>query len=147
MTKKTIIFCAHLFHSLVSIYLQCRELLSAAGYLPCVRQRRNEVAMTPSSHASLCLNTLSLFLLSGTEPWSFYFINGFLNFNVAFILALLVLPLTCLMESLLQKFHGECRTDMRICQEQLFFIRSETRIRESLWNESKVPRAHYLVQY
>ncbi|OXB69698.1 UNVERIFIED_CONTAM: hypothetical protein H355_014001 [Colinus virginianus] len=43
--------------------------------------------------------------LYGTEPWSFYFINGFLNFNVAFILALLVLPLTCLMENLLQKFH------------------------------------------
>ncbi|ETE68450.1 Ferredoxin-fold anticodon-binding domain-containing protein 1, partial [Ophiophagus hannah] len=42
--------------------------------------------------------------LYGTEPWSFYFINGFLNFNVAFILALLALPLTCLMESLLQKF-------------------------------------------
>ncbi|KAG8141607.1 hypothetical protein E2320_007207, partial [Naja naja] len=36
------------------------------------------------------------------EPWSFYFINGFLNFNVAFVLALLALPLTCLMESLLQ---------------------------------------------
>ncbi|GAB0199705.1 alpha-1,2-mannosyltransferase ALG9 [Grus japonensis] len=44
--------------------------------------------------------------LYGTEPWSFYFINGFLNFNVAFILALLVLPLTYLMERLLQKFHG-----------------------------------------
>ncbi|KAM6043484.1 alpha-1,2-mannosyltransferase ALG9 isoform 3-T3 [Chlamydotis macqueenii] len=43
--------------------------------------------------------------LYGTEPWYFYFINGFLNFNVAFILALLVLPLTCLMECLLQKFH------------------------------------------
>ncbi|XP_068016037.1 alpha-1,2-mannosyltransferase ALG9 [Melanerpes formicivorus] len=43
--------------------------------------------------------------LYGTEPWTFYFINGFLNFNVAFILALLVLPLTCLMECLLQKFH------------------------------------------
>ncbi|KAM8795574.1 alpha-1,2-mannosyltransferase ALG9-like isoform 2-T2 [Eudromia elegans] len=43
--------------------------------------------------------------LYGTEPWSFYFINGFLNFNVAFVLALLVLPLTCLMECLLQKFH------------------------------------------
>uniref|UniRef100_A0A670Y2G9 Mannosyltransferase n=2 Tax=Pseudonaja textilis TaxID=8673 RepID=A0A670Y2G9_PSETE len=42
--------------------------------------------------------------LYGTEPWSFYFINGFLNFNVAFILALLALPLTCLMETLLQKF-------------------------------------------
>uniref|UniRef100_A0A8C8AGD7 Mannosyltransferase n=1 Tax=Otus sunia TaxID=257818 RepID=A0A8C8AGD7_9STRI len=43
--------------------------------------------------------------LYGTEPWFFYFINGFLNFNVAFILALLVLPLTYLMECLLQKFH------------------------------------------
>ncbi|XP_042329994.1 alpha-1,2-mannosyltransferase ALG9 [Sceloporus undulatus] len=43
--------------------------------------------------------------LYGTEPWSFYFINGFLNFNVAFALALLALPLTSLMESLLQKFH------------------------------------------
>ncbi|XP_030076608.1 alpha-1,2-mannosyltransferase ALG9 isoform X1 [Microcaecilia unicolor] len=43
--------------------------------------------------------------LYGTEPWPFYFINGFLNFNVAFILALLALPLTSLMESLLQKFN------------------------------------------
>ncbi|KAL8173571.1 UNVERIFIED_CONTAM: mannosyltransferase, partial [Gekko kuhli] len=43
--------------------------------------------------------------LYGTEPWSFYFVNGFLNFNVAFALALLALPLTSLMESLLQKFH------------------------------------------
>ncbi|KAM9113780.1 alpha-1,2-mannosyltransferase ALG9-like isoform 5-T5 [Pangshura tecta] len=43
--------------------------------------------------------------LYGTEPWSFYFINGFLNFNVAFALALLALPLTSLMECLLQKFH------------------------------------------
>ncbi|XP_014115340.1 PREDICTED: alpha-1,2-mannosyltransferase ALG9 isoform X1 [Pseudopodoces humilis] len=42
--------------------------------------------------------------LYGTEPWYFYFINGFLNFNVVFVLALLVLPLTCLMECLLQKF-------------------------------------------
>ncbi|NXD00661.1 ALG9 mannosyltransferase, partial [Certhia familiaris] len=42
--------------------------------------------------------------LLGTEPWYFYFINGFLNFNVVFVLALLVLPLTCLMECLLQKF-------------------------------------------
>ncbi len=29
----------------------------------------------------------------GVEPWSFYFINGFLNFNVVFILALLAIPL------------------------------------------------------
>nr|XP_036848644.1 alpha-1,2-mannosyltransferase ALG9 isoform X9 [Manis javanica] len=44
--------------------------------------------------------------LYGTEPWHFYLINGFLNFNVAFALALLALPLTSLMERLLQRFHG-----------------------------------------
>ncbi|XP_053449655.1 alpha-1,2-mannosyltransferase ALG9 isoform X1 [Nycticebus coucang] len=43
--------------------------------------------------------------LYGTEPWYFYLINGFLNFNIAFALALLVLPLTSLMEHLLQRFH------------------------------------------
>ncbi|XP_043936934.1 alpha-1,2-mannosyltransferase ALG9 isoform X2 [Protopterus annectens] len=43
--------------------------------------------------------------LYGTEPWPFYFINGFLNFNVAFILALLALPLTTLMEYLLQRLN------------------------------------------
>ncbi|XP_018419530.1 PREDICTED: alpha-1,2-mannosyltransferase ALG9 [Nanorana parkeri] len=43
--------------------------------------------------------------LYGTEPWPFYFINGFLNFNVVFILALLALPLTWLMEYLLQKIN------------------------------------------
>ncbi|XP_022080995.1 alpha-1,2-mannosyltransferase ALG9-like [Acanthaster planci] len=30
--------------------------------------------------------------LYGTEPFSFYFINGFLNFNVAFFMALVALP-------------------------------------------------------
>jgi len=30
--------------------------------------------------------------LYGTEPWTFYFMNGFLNFNIAFVLALLSLP-------------------------------------------------------
>ncbi|KAJ8783377.1 hypothetical protein J1605_009251 [Eschrichtius robustus] len=44
--------------------------------------------------------------LYGIEPWYFYLINGFLNFNVVFALALLVLPLTSLMEYLLQRFHG-----------------------------------------
>ncbi|GAB1611180.1 alpha-1,2-mannosyltransferase ALG9-like [Argonauta hians] len=29
----------------------------------------------------------------GTEPFSFYFLNGFLNFNIAFILAVLCLPI------------------------------------------------------
>ncbi|XP_077105880.1 alpha-1,2-mannosyltransferase ALG9 isoform X2 [Ranitomeya variabilis] len=43
--------------------------------------------------------------LYGTEPWPFYFINGFLNFNVVFIMALLSLPLTWLMEHLLQKIN------------------------------------------
>ncbi|XP_073458526.1 alpha-1,2-mannosyltransferase ALG9 isoform X1 [Aquarana catesbeiana] len=43
--------------------------------------------------------------LYGTEPWPFYFINGFLNFNVVFILALLALPMTWLMEYLLQKIN------------------------------------------
>nr|XP_019829737.1 PREDICTED: alpha-1,2-mannosyltransferase ALG9 [Bos indicus] len=43
--------------------------------------------------------------LYGTEPWYFYLINGFLNFNVVFALAVLVLPLTSLMEYLLQRFH------------------------------------------
>lgn len=80
----------------------------------CVRERRNEAAVTPRSHTCLYLKTLvSFYHPLGTEPWSFYFINGFLNFNVAFILALLVLPLTCLMECLLQKFHGECKTAVR----------------------------------
>ncbi|XP_069081105.1 alpha-1,2-mannosyltransferase ALG9 isoform X1 [Pleurodeles waltl] len=43
--------------------------------------------------------------LYGTEPWSFYFVNGFLNFNVAFVLALFALPLASLMECLLQRFN------------------------------------------
>jgi hypothetical protein len=30
--------------------------------------------------------------LYGTSPWTFYFLNGFLNFNVVFILALVSLP-------------------------------------------------------
>ena len=30
---------------------------------------------------------------TGIEPWSFYFVNGFLNFNVVFLLALLAVPL------------------------------------------------------
>ncbi|XP_030076609.1 alpha-1,2-mannosyltransferase ALG9 isoform X2 [Microcaecilia unicolor] len=55
--------------------------------------------------AFLVLGTGMFCSAAGTEPWPFYFINGFLNFNVAFILALLALPLTSLMESLLQKFN------------------------------------------
>ena len=30
--------------------------------------------------------------LYGTSPWTFYFLNGFLNFNVVFLLGLLVFP-------------------------------------------------------
>ena len=33
------------------------------------------------------------FSLTGVEPWHFYFVNGFLNFNVVFLLALLAVPL------------------------------------------------------
>lgn len=31
--------------------------------------------------------------MTGVEPWHFYFVNGFLNFNVVFLLALLAAPL------------------------------------------------------
>ncbi|XP_042199845.1 alpha-1,2-mannosyltransferase ALG9 [Callorhinchus milii] len=41
----------------------------------------------------------------GIEPWYFYFVNGFLNFNVVFVMALFALPLTTLMEFLLQRFN------------------------------------------
>lgn len=44
---------------------------------------------------------------SGTEPWHFYFVNGILNFNLVFALALFSLPLTALMETLLHRFNGE----------------------------------------
>ncbi|XP_077062581.1 alpha-1,2-mannosyltransferase ALG9 isoform X1 [Siphateles boraxobius] len=43
--------------------------------------------------------------LYGTEPWHYYFVNGFLNFNIVFLLALFSLPLTALMEALLQRFN------------------------------------------
>uniref|UniRef100_A0A9J7WZL4 Mannosyltransferase n=1 Tax=Cyprinus carpio carpio TaxID=630221 RepID=A0A9J7WZL4_CYPCA len=43
--------------------------------------------------------------LYGTEPWHYYFVNGFLNFNVVFVLALFSLPLTALMEAMLQRFN------------------------------------------
>ena len=41
--------------------------------------------------------------LYGTEPWTFYFVNGFLNFNVVFFLALVSLPLVALVNRLLPK--------------------------------------------
>ena len=31
--------------------------------------------------------------LYGTEPWTYYFVNGILNFNVVFLLGLAALPL------------------------------------------------------
>ncbi|XP_028322990.1 alpha-1,2-mannosyltransferase ALG9 isoform X2 [Gouania willdenowi] len=43
--------------------------------------------------------------LYGTEPWHFYFVNGILNFNLVFALALCALPLTALMETLLHRFN------------------------------------------
>ncbi|XP_052447770.1 alpha-1,2-mannosyltransferase ALG9 isoform X1 [Carassius gibelio] len=36
--------------------------------------------------------------LYGTEPWHYYFVNGFLNFNIVFVLALFSLPLTALLQ-------------------------------------------------
>ena len=30
--------------------------------------------------------------LYGTEPWTYYFVNGFLNFNIVFLLALVTWP-------------------------------------------------------
>jgi len=36
---------------------------------------------------------MMVFYFTGVEPWSFYFVNGFLNLNVVFILALLAFPL------------------------------------------------------
>ena len=31
--------------------------------------------------------------LYGTEPWTYYFVNGFLNFNLVFVLGLAAWPL------------------------------------------------------
>uniref|UniRef100_A0A8C5MQ83 Mannosyltransferase n=1 Tax=Leptobrachium leishanense TaxID=445787 RepID=A0A8C5MQ83_9ANUR len=73
------------------------------------------VAIDSYYYGKLVVAPLNIFLynvlsdhgpdLYGTEPWHFYFINGFLNFNVVFVMALLVLPLTTLMEHLLQKIN------------------------------------------
>ncbi|CAG0901536.1 unnamed protein product, partial [Darwinula stevensoni] len=38
--------------------------------------------------------------LYGTEPWTYYIVNGLLNFNVVFLLGLLALPLAMLIEHL-----------------------------------------------
>ena len=35
---------------------------------------------------------LHYFYFTGVEPWTFYFLNGFLNFNLVFPMALLALP-------------------------------------------------------
>jgi len=42
----------------------------------------------------------------GTSPWSFYFLNGFLNFNIVFVLALVSLP-SCLITWKLNPFRGK----------------------------------------
>ncbi|RYP62771.1 hypothetical protein DL769_007166 [Monosporascus sp. CRB-8-3] len=44
--------------------------------------------------------------LYGTEPWTFYFRNLLINFNIWFVLALLSLPLFLLQKSLSTKSHG-----------------------------------------
>lgn len=43
----------------------------------------------------------------GTEPWTFYFINGILNFNVAFPLALVSLPICTVIQYHLRNKHAE----------------------------------------
>ncbi|XP_070538131.1 alpha-1,2-mannosyltransferase ALG9-like [Ptychodera flava] len=40
--------------------------------------------------------------LYGVEPWTYYFINGFLNFNVAFLMALVALPAALLVTFILR---------------------------------------------
>ncbi|XP_033760507.1 alpha-1,2-mannosyltransferase ALG9-like [Pecten maximus] len=40
--------------------------------------------------------------LYGVEPFSYYFLNGFLNFNIVFVLALLCLPITVFVKCLLK---------------------------------------------
>ncbi|XP_077987356.1 alpha-1,2-mannosyltransferase ALG9-like isoform X2 [Glandiceps talaboti] len=46
--------------------------------------------------------------LYGVEPWSYYFINGFLNFNVAFLMALISLPVVMLVNMILRyRFGGD----------------------------------------
>eukprot|EP01137_Pigoraptor_chileana_P027130 Opistho-2@682 len=37
--------------------------------------------------------------LYGVEPWTYYFVNGFLNFNVVFVLALVSLPVALLVRA------------------------------------------------
>ncbi|XP_066915895.1 alpha-1,2-mannosyltransferase ALG9-like [Clytia hemisphaerica] len=44
--------------------------------------------------------------LYGVESWTFYFINGFLNFNVTFIMALLSLPICIFCDYITQKKIG-----------------------------------------
>jgi len=49
------------------------------------------------------------FLLStgrclGVEPWSYYFVNCFLNFNVVFVMALFSLPFVVRTTNLLVKY-------------------------------------------
>jgi alpha-1,2-mannosyltransferase len=39
----------------------------------------------------------------GVEPWSYYFVNGFLNFNIVFLLALACLPFVMLVNYLLSQ--------------------------------------------
>lgn len=45
--------------------------------------------------------------LYGTEPWTYYFINGFLNFNVIFLLALVSLPLFMLVQFYVNRSKGK----------------------------------------
>ncbi|CAH1782113.1 unnamed protein product, partial [Owenia fusiformis] len=45
----------------------------------------------------------------GVEPWYFYFINGFLNFNIIFFMALVVLPFSLMVRAITQHKTGESK--------------------------------------
>ena len=46
--------------------------------------------------------------LYGTEPWTFYLFNGFLNFNGAFLLAVVVMPVTLFVQKFLPLERKDC---------------------------------------
>ena len=48
----------------------------------------------------------------GTEPLSFYFVNGFINFNGAFGLALMALPVAVSSAFIYHKLQGKQISDL-----------------------------------
>lgn len=72
--------------------------------------------------------------LYGTEPLSYYLINLFLNFNVAFLLSLLALPLSV---SLLRTFSNEKLNDLNLVPDSIVFCLQKE------WNLP--PTAHNII--